>query len=302
MPNQTTAVAARNKWEDVFEAWSRPPGKTEQERCDNTVTQICDAIKAHPNLANKGVDTFPQGSYANRVNVRKDSDVDVCCRHRNDLFFSRIPDGYKKSDFGIIENTDYSYADYKNDVEAALVARFGRKQVTRGNKAFDVHENTRRVDADAVATFAYRQYFLTASGHDFHEGTALITDRERTLVTNFPKQQYDNGIRKNDDTGRRFKKQVRIQKSLRNHMSEHNNAMAEPITSFLIESWVWCAPNTCFGHATLFEDFEAVVEWVYGNTAGMKEVNGVKDLFSVDTPWTETDVRAFLQAAWEITH
>jgi hypothetical protein len=36
---------------------------------------------------------------------------------------------------------------------------FDRGAVQRGNKAFDVHANTYRVDADVVAAFEYRWYF-----------------------------------------------------------------------------------------------------------------------------------------------
>src|SRR2546426_7366713 len=44
----------------------------------------------------------------------------------------------------------YTYDQYKRDVEEALVNYFGRSAVVGRNKAFDVHENTYRVDADVV--------------------------------------------------------------------------------------------------------------------------------------------------------
>ena len=62
----------------MFSAWSKPPGKTEQERCDRAVRAIKDSVAADATLAAKNVRTFPQGSYRNRTNVRQDSDVDVC--------------------------------------------------------------------------------------------------------------------------------------------------------------------------------------------------------------------------------
>jgi hypothetical protein len=43
-------------------------------------------------------------------------------------------------------------------VQAALVRKFGLAGVHRGDKAFDIHANTYRVDADVVATFAHGQY------------------------------------------------------------------------------------------------------------------------------------------------
>lgn len=255
----------------------------------------------HPRLAGKNVSTFPQGSHRNRVNVRRDSDVDVCCLY-DGVFYYKLPAGYEEAFFGFSEAPAYTYCEYKDDVEAALVARFGRAGVERGSKAFDVHENKRRVDADVVATFAYREYYITPAGYAWHKGTALLTDREKKLVTNFPQQQYDNGVAKHDATGRRFKKQVRIQKTLRNEIEEHSPSVTKPITSFLIECWVWNAPNNCFNRGSLFDDFEAVMKWVYNNTAGMKEVNGIKPLFGAHNPWTEADVRTFIEVAWKITH
>ena len=63
-------------WEDTFSAWAAPPGKTEQDRCDNAVSAIRNAIRADSKLQQKNLTVFPQGSYRNRVNVRKDSDVE----------------------------------------------------------------------------------------------------------------------------------------------------------------------------------------------------------------------------------
>ena len=299
---QTTTAQARHKWESLFERWAQPPAQTEQDRCDNAVKQIRDAISAYSGLSDRHVKTFAQGSLKNRVNVRKDSDADVCCLHSGVYQYS-LPPGYDAAYFDIIPAT-YNFSTFRNDVETALVDRFGERNVTRGNKAFDIHENTRRVDADAVAAFAFRQYFFKDDGsYSFHPGTALITDREGMLITNFPDQQYKNGVDKNEATGRRFKKQVRIEKALCNMMGG-----ATPITSFLIESWVWCAPDECFGGDTLFDDFESVLFWVDGQVDDavrasiLTEVNGVKRLFGHHNPWTPQDVRAFFKAAWHLTH
>ena len=302
------ASYSRNHWEDVFQAWSQPPGQAEQQRCENAIREIKEAISAHPRLHQRGVVTFPQGSYANRVNVREDSDVDVCCRH-DGVFIFDLPAGYDRNFFGLNSPATYAYSDYKDDVEQALINRFGPTPVvTRGNKAIDVNSKQLGVDADVVATFAYRQYYLTGTGYKFHAGTALRTDRENKLITNFPQQQYDNGVSKNDATQKRFKKQVRTQKSLRNKMEDEGVAAALPIPSFLIESLCWCTPNSCYGNSTLFSDFEASLEWQYnateteGSASTLKEVNAIKGLFGPHNEWTRQQVRSYLEAAWRFTH
>ena len=56
---------------------AKPPGKTEQDRCDNAATAIRKAIEASDKLRSHRVSVFAQGSYRNNTNVRKDSDVDI---------------------------------------------------------------------------------------------------------------------------------------------------------------------------------------------------------------------------------
>jgi hypothetical protein len=62
------------------------------------------------------------------------------------------------SDFGLTSPADYSYATFKNDVGAALTSYFKGGHVIRGNKAFDIKENTYRIAADAVPCFEHRRY------------------------------------------------------------------------------------------------------------------------------------------------
>ena len=125
-------------WESVFTTWAQGPSKTEQEKAENAERQIRQAIQASPKLQNRDIRVFTQGSYRNRVNVRRDSDVDigVVCF---DAFFPEYPDDNVKA---LLEKsfTDgvYTYATFKNELEEALVARFGRAAVSRGSKSFDV--------------------------------------------------------------------------------------------------------------------------------------------------------------------
>ena len=126
-------------WEAQFRAWSKPPGKTEQDRCDNAASAIRNAIKASDNLRTRGVSVFTQGSYRNNTNVRKDSDVDIGILCTDTFFYDPLPEGWTLERLGFSDAT-YQYDQYKNEVEEALASYFGRSGVHRGNKAFDVHE------------------------------------------------------------------------------------------------------------------------------------------------------------------
>ncbi|RCW80895.1 nucleotidyltransferase domain-containing protein [Phyllobacterium bourgognense] len=294
-----------NNWEDQFNTWSQAPSQAEQDRSQRIVREISDAINASPKLAHRKIEVFPQGSYANRVNVKRDSDVDICCLCR-DTFHYNLPTARTATDYSF-EPATYTYTQYKSEVEEALIDRFGRSAVQRGNKAIDVHDKTRLIDADVVATFEYRDYSAPPFARDYSEGTVLFSD-DGNLVTNFPSQQYSNGVAKHDRTNRRFKRQVRIQKSLRNKMEAEGLTVAEPIKSFLIESLCWNAPDDNYGNTTYVSDFENVMNWSYSKTGtddetfALLEVNARKRLFAAQNSWTRLQLRQYLESAWAYAH
>jgi hypothetical protein len=156
-------------WEDTFTSWARPLGETEQKRCDNAVTAVRKAIDASSDLKGRSIRVFAQGSYCNRTNVRQDSDVDVCVLC-SDSLFSNLPDGLTDADVGLSPAT-YVYSKFKNDVGAALTSYVGKEWVTRGKKAFDIHENSYRIDADVVPCFEYRRY---RENRTYATGTAFL--------------------------------------------------------------------------------------------------------------------------------
>jgi tRNA nucleotidyltransferase (CCA-adding enzyme) len=64
-------------WESTFSTWATGPSVSEQQRAENAENMIRSAIKNSSKLQSRDIKVFTQGSYRNRVNVRKDSDVDV---------------------------------------------------------------------------------------------------------------------------------------------------------------------------------------------------------------------------------
>lgn len=299
----TLQSRTKRDWESVFTNWSQPPGKTEQEKCERAIRAVQDAIARDPTLSAKNVATFAQGSYRNRTNVRQDSDVDVCVLCDN-TFLYNLPTGITAPQANITPAT-YTFRDYKNDVERALVNRFGRPNVRRGNKAFDINENTSRVDADAAPCFLYRLYYTAWSGElRYHQGTALIADDDGRVITNYPQQQYDNGVAKNDATGRRFKKAVRIVKKLCYEMEDAGYKSAEAMASFLIESLIWNAPDNLFSASSLRSMTQSILEYLWENTRAdatckqWTEENGIKYLFHPTQSWTRADANQFLYDAW----
>lgn len=294
-------------WEDTFRSWAKPPSETEQQRCDNAERMVREAIKVDSVLSKKGIEVFPQGSYKHNTNVKQDSDVDICVRLM-DTFFYELPTDRTNTPqyFGIV-SSPYSYADYKNAVETALVNKFGKKSVTRGNKAFNVRESSYRVDADVVACFEHRRYtgrFNPDGSCHYHSGTEFRADNGHRLI-NWPIQSYENGVRKNKQTGNRFKYVIRILKRLRNKMQDQRITTVYNIASFLIECLVWNVPNDGFAS----DLFKANIRWVLAHTfnetltdegcSEWGEINELKYLFRLSQPWTRQQAHDFLSSSWK---
>jgi hypothetical protein len=286
--------------EELLQSWAQPPSEAEQVKCDNSVRAVRKAIDASTALSCRNVRVFAQGSYCNRTNVKADSDVDICVLCGESIFF-QLPSGMTVRDVGLAVPASYGYSQFKTDVRLSLEARFGVRGVSSGHKAFDVHENTYRLDADIVACFQYRLY-----GDDctYREGTAFLTDTGHMIV-NWPDQNYKNGVVKNNATGQRFKGVVRTLKRLRNTLLDDGLAAAQPIPSYFIECLVWNVPNEYFGHEFFTADVRASLAHLFNHTISdtdcreWGEINECKYLFRPSQPWTLKQAHEFISSAWD---
>lgn len=284
-----------------FREWSKPPTATEEQRCTSAESVVRNAIRSYPPFATRNIEVFPQGSYRNGTNVRANSDVDICVRCMDVCFFD-LPSGYSKFDVGLVD-ADYTYAEFKNDVEQALTRYLGAAAVSRGNKAFDLHANTYRVDADVVATFEHRRYHVQNGRYTYLSGTELLPD-DGARIINWPHQNYENCTSKNKATGTRFKKLVRVLKCLRDEMVKEDNSAAKMIPSYLIECLVWNVPNEAFLDDHYATNLRSILWHLYSSTQTdtpcieWGEVNELKYLFRGSQPWTRVDANNFIVAAW----
>jgi len=287
------SINAKCNWESKFHAWAQPLSATEEKLAENAVRIVSDALRV-TSLDQFKLKIFAQGSYPANTNIRRDSDIDInACS--TGIFFADYPAGYTREYFGN-SGASVGFGSFKDAIGAALVARFGAAGVTRGDKAFDIHENTYRLDADVVPTFEYRIYSPNGS---YIEGVRFITDSGKT-ITNFPQQSLVNGIAKNNATSRRYKQLVRIMKNLRNEMQEKKIESANNFASFLIESILWNISDSCYSSSSLYECVERVTSQAWYNLYAedrcrdWMEVNNVKRLFGWDQPWTRQQAEAFL--------
>ena len=286
-------------WENKFRLWTKKPSDTEEAMCENAERMIRNAIRNDDELSKINIEIFAQGSYSNNTNVKQNSDVDICIRYM-DSYFCDFPNGKNKSDFGFVDSK-YTFSNFKDDVERALINKFGTAGVTKGNKAFDVHSNTYRVDADVVACFEHRRY--NGNGQNYLSGTEFRSE-DGTEIINWPKQHYENGVRKNTDTNRRYKKVVRILRRLNVDMQDDGIEVSHKIPSFLIECLIWNTPNNIITNTNYVDTIKNTLVFLYQNTTEFekcsewREVSELKYLFRSSQPWNFEDVNKFTVGAW----
>lgn len=260
---------------------------------------VKEALKESDELKSKNIDVFGQGSYPNNTNVKLNSDIDInACL--NDTIFVQIPKGKKQEDFGY-SDSEYKFSEYKDAVERALVAKFGRSEVIRDDKCFTIKENSYRVEADVVPTFKYNRHEENGGKAI---GTKFITDKGKPII-NYPIQHIDNGKKKNSDTQRRFKRLTRIFKRLRYKMIDDGEPVSDNISSFLLECLVWNVPNNIFNDNDTWTDrLKESIRFLYTATKEEKdckewgEVSELLYLFHSGRKWNHSDVNTFLLQAW----
>jgi hypothetical protein len=290
-------------WEETFTTWAQGPSNSEQEKAKNAERVICDALNNDSELAKMSILVFAQGSYKARTNVRLDSDVDICILNR-DFVFPDYPEGISQEAVGLVDS-DFTFSKFKDMVQKALENRFG-SGVTRGNKAFDVHANSYRLDADVVPAFEHRRYINSRDSNGkyiYYKGIAFNTDHNNRII-NWPDQTFLNGKNKHENSNRRYKKAIRILKRLRNSMQEKNILASKDIGSFVIESLVWNVPDSQFNSSNYKDMMQNVLAHLYNETLSKEkceewgEVNELKYLFKFDED-KRTKAHNFISAAWD---
>lgn len=298
-------------WKALFTSWSKPASDTEEAKADRAAQMIREAINDHDPLKSKQMSVYGTGSYKNNTNTRLESDIDVAVV-LHDCFFSKYPVDKppQPSDLGHNGGVTYGLSRFRADVGQALVKKFGEKGVTPGTKAFDVHANTVRLDAD-VAVFLEHHRYTGKKNSDgtwhYLEGVEMRGSGDARII-NWHHQHYSNGVDKNNRTGRRYKRVARILKRLRDDMKENRSTQvkaAADVPSFLLECLAYNASDDCYQKDHLYDDVHAVITQIWNKTKpetedlALVEVGGLKWLFSTSQPWSKATAHAFLLRAWQ---
>jgi len=285
-PNRRSAMSSSAAslpaapWRD-WEAWlktaSRPASPTEEAERDRTLDRIRDAIVRAPDIPSD-VRIYVKGSYANNTNVRRDADVDIAVEWNNTIKVATNAKavGLSAAQLGYTPVTEpVTPALFRGRIERALTNVFGETIVdTTPDKHIGVRASTGTLDGDVVPCFALDRY---DEPYHYHRGHRIYPKSGGKPVDNFPKQNYDNGVAKNNATKRRYKELVRCTKRI---ISEVHEAKQIPrdYPGYLTECLLYNVPNTCYGHARRYEDLQAIFRYLWGNL----------DKPSVYNSWTET--------------
>lgn len=291
-----------NYSETTLQQWTAPLTQSENQRAENAVWMIKDAIRKDEELKSMDIEVFIQGSYGNNTNVRSDSDVDVCVMLK-DAFKAKFPENKTLEDYDFI-SSDLIFPKYRDMVKRALNAKFGSTFVINGNKSIKIDENTYHVKADVVPAFQYRNYYYYTSynPNEYVEGIYLNSLKGEEVI-NYPKVHLRNGIDKNISTNKNYKKLVRIMKHIKNNMVSENVIDGDIITSFLIESLVYNVPNHLITKSGKWNDIVIdSLSYLYHEIKNNRhwrwlEVSGMLYLF-VGRKWTTDDVLNWIDKTW----
>lgn len=289
--------------EETFTNWTKPPSETEQTKLENSEKLVREAIASDPKLRTKSTETFGQGSYANDTNVKLNSDIDINVRYTGGFMFD-LPNDVEEKDVGLDKYaaSEYSYSEFKNDVETALVNKFGREYVVRKDKCITVLPNSTRIITDVVPTWNYRRYDYKST--KFILGARFMSDNYKWVVS-YPKQHIENAVAKNSQTARKFKRLTRLHRKLRYKMIDDGEKVNENITSFLLECLVWNLPNNIFNnYDTWTERLRHSIIYIYDKTKQDSdciewgEVSELLYLFTGNRKWSREDVNNYMTFIW----
>ncbi|MCC6557965.1 MAG: nucleotidyltransferase domain-containing protein [Polyangiaceae bacterium] len=302
-------------WHETFKTWAKPPSDTEEEKGSRAASMIRDAVRAYEPLASKNFEVYASGSYRNTTNVRLASDIDVAIVLKDAAYYEFPKSGSPTREELGTKDAAYGLTHFRDDVRKALIVKFGEKGVTPGDKTFNIHENSYRLDADATVFLEHRRYTgkknSDGTWHYFSGVEMRPISNTAKRIINWHQQHYDQGVARNDATGRRFKRVTRILKRLRDDMREggtaEQKAAADVTPSFLIECLVFNAPDSCFGivEGSYYEDVKATIKNLWNATkddatcSNFVEVSRMKMLFGAGQPWTRDQAHAFLLRVWQ---
>jgi tRNA nucleotidyltransferase (CCA-adding enzyme) len=277
--------------------WSKPVSTSEDQKCQNAISQVTAALKS--NFGNK-ISIFLQGSYRNNTNVRQNSDVDIVMRYDEAYYpdLQRLSDVDKATYNAQSISGEYNFDDLKADTQSALKEVF-TTDVQRNNKCIQVNGNSYRITADVIPCFVLKRFKTLHTVEA--EGIKFYSDDRKEIIS-FPNQHYSNGTAKTEQTYRLYKRMVRILKVINYRLIDEGTISDNLASSFFIECLVYNVQNVNFISGNYTQTLRNVIVRIYEDmksNADYTEVNELFWLFSNKNPRTRKDAIDFMQYCWK---
>ena len=250
---------------------------------------IREALVANNRPSGIGYEVFLQGSYKNGTNLSRDSDVDVVVRLDHKL----KPSVAALSGEQLQENASHEVAykhwqSFRRHALKAMRERYGDAAIS-GRKTLKLAKGELQADADLVITLSYR------------EGIGFYLPDERRWVVSYPQLHYQRGLKKEEATGRRFKRTIHMFKAARNRLVDNGVLTKDDAPSYFIECLIYNVPDHQFVRK-LALTYTGVLDWL--KTAKLKEFqcqNGLVLLFGRQREqWTVAKSQAFVKVMQEL--
>lgn len=284
-----------------LQLWATPPTR-DNDKSASTYALIKAILERK--FGNK-VKIFLQWSYANRTNIKKDSDIDIVICYQDSCFTDTSKLSEKDKELYNSNRTDatYKFSNFKNDVQKCLEESFWKNPHTeRKDKCIRIYWNHTRVDADMVPCFVHKRFKThnTTSA----EWVEFVSDSWIHSIS-FPKQHIQNWENKNTRTKENYKDTVRILKNCKKELVERGLIEDELISSFFIECLVWNVPDTYFNKTSYLDITKSILEKIYSDIQNAETTNKYTEINSLfylirskRTKITREDVIKFLEVAY----
>ena len=273
---------------------------------DSTAKKTYASINAalDPVRADLSLDIYLQGSYANKTNIRGDSDVDVVAQ--SDRTFvsnkSRLSVAARQRYKGIYSAATYKASDLRRDIKNALATYYGASWVSEKDKCIRVAKRPGYLDADVVPAFQYR-YFKSSDPYDIRrdwvEGI-IIYPRSGGSIVNFPKEHIRNGQAKNKACYGRYKSTVRQVKRLRNQAVAEGRITKSESPGYLLECMTYNVPPAEFVSDNSDRLMKVVLHLKRADKKRFMSCDGIHTLFGTDPGgFSVPQAQRIIDALWD---
>ncbi len=287
--------------ETQLEVWSHQ-GAIQSSEATHQSIRNCINNHNFPNGVRFSI--YLQGSYKNSTNIYANSDVDVVIEltsaFRPDA--SGVTNGEREIYAAKYRDATYGLDDFRADVLNALRNCYDTNKIVEGNKAIRLEGYSGRLNADIVTAMQYRYFWHVHENRDdeYIRGIAFKT-RNNVWIYSYPKQHFDNGVKKMSLTNHNFKSLIRIYKNMRAKLEDNSEIPENFITSYFIESLLYNLPNEHFTGSYPNMLYRSLNFFNNTDFNDFKFQHGLYNLFgSSDGQWSIAEAENFISSVIEL--